>query len=187
MEWDGAGRLLTTGCLITESRNPGMTKAQVADRLREVAGANEVVWVEGGGLLGDDTDGHIDQLARFVDRETVVVATAAADDENHAGLEANYQILKRWGQQSTPRVEVHRLPIPQARYLHGQRVPESFCNYLRLGNTVYSFQHSDTRAPTTSQSACLVNWRDATRHTLKSSDSIAVNSLGDSERFTAQA
>lgn len=134
MEWDGRGRLLTTDCLVTQSRNPGASKEQIADRLHEVAGANEIVWVNGGGLVGDDTDGHIDQIARFIDRKNVVVAVCDAEDENHTGLESNFEILKRWGETTTPRVEVHRLPIPPARYLDGRRVPESYCNYLRLSN-----------------------------------------------------
>ncbi|MEL6104618.1 MAG: agmatine deiminase family protein [Planctomycetota bacterium] len=134
MEWDGGGRLLTTDCLLTPSRTPGASKEQIADRLHEVTGTNEIVWVNGGGLAGDDTDGHIDQLARFVDRENVVVAVSDPDDENHTGLESNFEILKRWGNATAPQVEVHRLPIPPARHVEGQRVPESYCNYLRLGN-----------------------------------------------------
>ncbi|MEO1524027.1 MAG: agmatine deiminase family protein [Planctomycetota bacterium] len=151
LEWDGQGRLLTTDCLVTESRNPGVSKEQVADRLHEIAGATEIVWVNGGGLRGDDTDGHIDQLARFIDPENVVAAVADPEDENHAGLEANFEILRRWGEQTSPRVRVHRLQIPPAREIDGQRVPESYCNYLRLGSErllvpTFGDRRSDDRA-----------------------------------------
>ncbi|WP_182866093.1 agmatine deiminase family protein [Rhodopirellula sp. JC639] len=135
LEWDGTGRLLTTtDCLVTETRNLGWTKPQVESRLKSLAGAREIVWVDGGGLIGDDTDGHIDQLARFIDPETVVVAvTDDPDDPNHAGLQCNERQLRQWAQSTSPRVTVHRLPIPPARFINGQRVPESYCNFLRLG------------------------------------------------------
>jgi agmatine deiminase len=135
LEWDGSGRLLTThDCLVTPSRNPGRSKDEIVATLQRLAGAREIVWVDGGGLQGDDTDGHIDQLARFIDPETVVVA--ACDDPadpNHAGLEANEAILRRWAETTSPNVSIHRLPIPPARFIDGTRVPESYCNFLRLG------------------------------------------------------
>jgi agmatine deiminase len=135
LEWDGAGRLMTTtSCLVSETRNPGLSKPQIEDRLARLCGAREIVWVDGGGLLGDDTDGHIDQLARFVDPETIVVAVCEeTGDVNHRGLSSNLQLLSHWSETTTPRVEVHPLPIPPARHVDGQRVPESYCNFLRLG------------------------------------------------------
>ncbi|QEG02855.1 Agmatine deiminase [Stieleria maiorica] len=135
LEWDGSGRLLTTTeCLVTETRNPGWTKPQVESQLQSLAGAREIVWVDGGGLIGDDTDGHIDQLARFIDPETVVVAVSDdPDDPNHAGLQRNERQLRQWAQSTSPQVTVHRLPIPPARFINDQRVPESYCNFLRLG------------------------------------------------------
>lgn len=135
LEWDGTGRLLTTSnCLVTETRNPGWSKQQVEERLRQLSGAREIFWVDGGGLLGDDTDGHIDQLARFIDPETIVVAVSDdPDDPNHPGLEANARLLADWAAETSPAVTVHRLPIPPARFIDAQRVPESYCNFLRLG------------------------------------------------------
>ncbi len=135
MELDGRGRLLTTpDCLITDTRNPGWTKTQISQELHRCLGVNEIVWIDGGGLVGDDTDGHIDQLARFVDERNVVVAVADdPNDENHAGLEQNYRQLRLWADATKPRVTVHRLPIPPERKIDGQRVPESYCNFLRLG------------------------------------------------------
>lgn len=135
LEFDGAGRLLTTpGCLITETRNPGMTKDQISLELHRQLGVIEIVWLDGGGLRGDDTDGHIDQLARFIDRKNVVVAVSDDPaDENAAGLEENFRQLHLWGDTTSPRVTVHRLPIPPARSIDGTRIPESYCNFLRLG------------------------------------------------------
>jgi agmatine deiminase len=135
MEWDGQGRLLTTPrCLVTPTRNPGLDRTEVETRLAELTGAREIVWVDGGGLEGDDTDGHIDQLARFLDPENVVVATASDPaDSNHPALAANERALRRWAASTQPAVRVHRLPIPPARFIQGQRLPESYCNFVRLG------------------------------------------------------
>ena len=135
LEVDGHGRLMTTaGSLITDTRNPGWTHESITQELHRQLGVLEIVWLDGGGLVGDDTDGHIDQLARFIDRENIVVAVCDdSDDENHEPLEENYRQLHHWGDATTPSVQTHRLPIPPARNTAGQRVPESYCNFLRLG------------------------------------------------------
>ena len=135
LETDGRGRLLTTPtCLVTETRNPGWTSDEIAGRLNQMLGVTEILWLDGGSIEGDDTDGHIDQLARFVDPQNVVAATCEdAGDANHAPLESNFRQLKLWGSSTQPHVQVHRLPLPPARFIDGQRVPESYCNFLMLG------------------------------------------------------
>lgn len=135
LEFDGQGRLITTpSALITETRNPGWSKESIAQELHRRTGVVEIVWIDGGGLAGDDTDGHVDQLARFVDRENVVVSVCDdRDDLNREPLEANYRQLDLWGGATVPKVQAHRLPIPPARMIDGQRVPESYSNFLRLG------------------------------------------------------
>ncbi len=135
LETDGLGRLLTTPqCLVTSTRNPGLTAQEVALELYRYLGVTEIVWVDGGGLVGDDTDGHIDQLARFVDPHNVVVATCSdPTDPNHLALETNFKQLQQWGEAADPVVNVHRLAIPPERIIDGQRVPESYCNFLWLG------------------------------------------------------
>ncbi len=135
LETDGGGRLLTTqSCLVTDTRNPGWTQNAIASELHRCLGITEILWLDDGGLEGDDTDGHIDQIARFVDRENVVVAvSSSAADPSAESLEDNYRQLRVWAQQTEPQVQVHRLPIPAPRMIDGQRVPESYCNFLRLG------------------------------------------------------
>ncbi|MCC9598976.1 agmatine deiminase family protein [Stieleria sp. JC731] len=135
LEWDGTGRLLTTtDCLITDTRNPGLTKQQATERFEQLCGAREIVWVDGGALEGDDTDGHIDQLVRFIDASNIVVAVSSdPNDPNREGLEANYEQLCQWGKETSPHVTVHRLPTPPPRYIDDSRVPESYCNFLRVG------------------------------------------------------
>ncbi|EGF25082.1 peptidyl-arginine deiminase [Rhodopirellula baltica WH47] len=135
LETDGAGRLLVNpGCLIDPARNPGVSKEQVSQRLNQCLGVEEIVWVDGGAPAGDDTDGHIDQIARFLNRENVVCAVASSeDDENYPGLEANYRKLRLWSRQTEPAVTIHRLPTPPPRKVDGAAVPQSYCNFLRLG------------------------------------------------------
>lgn len=153
IEGDGAGRLLTTpSCVQTPTRNPGWTRERIAGELHRRLGVTEIVWIDGGGLAGDDTDGHIDQLARFVNPRHVVAAVADDPaDPNHIGLERNIKQLFAWAEQTSPRVTIHRLPIPPARSIDGARVPESYCNFLMLGEAavlVPTFGHlpSDDRA-----------------------------------------
>jgi agmatine deiminase len=153
VETDGQQRMLAfRDCIETENRNPGWTQEAIVNELYRCLGVEEIVWLDGGGLEGDDTDGHIDQLARFVDPKTVVVSVCDDHrDANAAGLIANKRQLKLWSKQTQPNVVVHELPIPPARYIDGKRVPESYCNFLRLGTDrmlVPTFGHaySDDRA-----------------------------------------
>lgn len=135
LETDGAGRLLTTAsCLVTDTRNPGWSRDQIAQELYRCLGVTEILWLEGGGPAGDDTDGHIDQIARFIDPENVVVAVCQdRSDPSYETLENHYRQIRVWARQTSPTVHVHRLPLPPARFVDGQRVPESYCNFLRLG------------------------------------------------------
>lgn len=137
IEGDGAGRLLTTpSCVETETRNLGWSRQKIASELHSQLGTSEIVWIDGGGLEGDDTDGHIDQLARFVDQENVVCAVSSdSADPNRLGLERNFKQLNAWAEQTTPRVTIHRLPTPPPRCIGGARVPESYCNFLMIGTT----------------------------------------------------
>lgn len=135
LETDGGGRLLVhSACILDPDRNPTLNKQQISERLHQYLGVDEIVWIDGGLLPGDDTDGHIDQLARFVDRENVVVGVANHDDVPFAGdLEANWDQIRIWGRETSPKVQVHRLPGPPPRKINHQHVPQSYCNFLRLG------------------------------------------------------
>ena len=135
IETDGNHRLLTfRDCLQCERRNPGRSEDEIANELHRCLGVTEIVWIDGGGLDGDDTDGHIDQLARFVDPENVVVAVCEdSTDSNHIGLRRNQKQLGQWAEQTDPAVTIHALPIPPARTIDDIRVPESYCNFLRIG------------------------------------------------------
>ena len=152
LETDGDGRLLTTtSSIVTPNRNPDLTIGEIESRLRVRLGLREVVWLDGH-LAGDDTDGHIDQLARFIDPANIVVAACDdGRDANFAPLQHLRRQLQRWTEQTHPRPLLHALPIPPPRYIDGRRVPESYCNFLWLGRErllVPTFGHrpSDERA-----------------------------------------
>ncbi|MCC9643966.1 agmatine deiminase family protein [Rhodopirellula sp. JC740] len=151
LETDGAGRLLVNpGCLVDEARNPGVSQEEIAQQLGQLLGIHEIAWIDGGAPAGDDTDGHIDQVARFLDPENVVCAVAgSADDPSAEGLETNFRQLRLWSRQTDPPVQVHRLPTPPPRQIDGAAVPQSYCNFLRLGPTrilVPTFQSPESDA-----------------------------------------
>lgn len=153
LESDGQGRLLTTtDCLVTESRNSGWSQKDIARELHQFLGVEEILWLDEVGLEGDDTDGHIDQLARFTDPQNVVVAACnEKSDPNYEPLQRLYRQLYVWGRQTSPQVEIHRLQIPPRRTIDGQRVPESYCNFLMLSDKRILFPQF--RAPETDRVA----------------------------------
>ena len=135
LEFDGRGRLLTTSdCLLADNRNPGLSETKVAQELHRLTGVTEIVWLDGGGLEGDDTDGHVDQLARFVDPENIVACVSNhPNDKHNRGLKDNFLQLQAWAETTTPKPEIHQLPIPKIRRINGQPIPQSYCNFLRIG------------------------------------------------------
>jgi agmatine deiminase len=146
LETDGLGTLLSTSsCLLSATRNPGWTRPMIADELSRQLGVKKIVWVDGGGLQGDDTDGHIDQLARFVSPGVIVAASSGrADDPNHDGLEENLRQLRNATDADGNRFEVFSLPTPPPRLVDGHRVPESYCNFLFANGLVIvpTFRHA---------------------------------------------
>lgn len=132
LDGNGDGIVMTTSsCLLSVSRNPGWTRPMVETELRLQLGASKIIWLDGGGLEGDDTDGHIDQLARFVSRDAIVVATSSdPSDPNRDGLERNADILEQSTNGNGSQFQVHRLPTPPPRYAGERRIPESYCNFL---------------------------------------------------------
>lgn len=161
IEGDGCGRLLTTPvCIETRTRNRGWSRERIARELHTRLGVTEIVWIDGGGLEGDDTDGHIDQLARFLSPTEVVVATSSkSDDPNATGLRHNLTQLQAWAEQTSPVVSVHALPTPPPRLINGLRMPESYCNFLMLGGSAiiaptFAHRKSDSQAIGILQDLC---------------------------------
>ena len=133
---DGGGVCLTTEqCLLNGNRNPGMTKADIEKYLEEYLGIRKTVWLKEG-LVNDHTDGHIDELARFVAPGKIVCAYEDdPDDENYRILHANYKTLTEAADTNGKPFEVVRLPMPHVRYDDGSKAPVSYTNFY-IGNTV---------------------------------------------------
>lgn len=122
---NGAGTLLTTEeCLLNPNRNPDMNKSAIEGKLLSAFGAQEIIWLKRG-LYGDeDTDGHIDNMACFVDSHTVLSQKVnQPTSENDAIYNENRSIIQRHG------LELIELHEPEPRYLNGQRMPLSYINY----------------------------------------------------------
>jgi agmatine deiminase len=133
---NGCGTLLTTEeCLLSpvQARNPGLDHAAVERVLGEHLGVRKVLWL-GEGIAGDDTHGHVDDLARFVDPRTVVVAVEDdATDVNHDRLRANREHLEHMTDQDAAPLRVIELPMPAPVHFGGQRLPASYANFY-IGN-----------------------------------------------------
>lgn len=127
--------LVTEECLLSEhqQRNAGFTKQDYEALFCEKLGASETVWLPNG-VAGDDTHGHIDNVARFINKRTVFVAKAHEDDrEQYRKLEENIAVLKRFRTSAGESLEVIELPFPEARFCDGMRFPAGYLNFY-FGN-----------------------------------------------------
>lgn len=138
IEGNGRGTILTSEqCLLHANRNPHLNRAEVEAVLREFFGARHVGWL-GEGIVGDDTDGHIDDMTRFVNATTVVTAVEPdASDPNHAPLADNLRRLRAMADQDGRRLEVVELPMPEPLPDgEGGRLPASYANFLIANRVV---------------------------------------------------
>jgi len=139
IEVNGRGSLLTTEeCLLSEvqCRNPGLDRAGLERVLAEYLGVSHVIWL-GRGIAGDDTHGHVDDLARFVDPRTVVTVVEPRDDDpNHEPLADNLQRLRSARDQDGQSLRVVTLPMPVPVVFDGQRLPASYANFYIANDRV---------------------------------------------------
>jgi len=128
---NGEGTLLTTtSCLLHPNRNAGVPQAEIERQLKAWYGQRHVVWL-GEGIAGDDTDGHVDDLARFIGPRTVVTAVEVDPaDANHRVLRANRRALDRARDADGRPFEVIELPMPRAVVREGMRLPATYVNFL---------------------------------------------------------
>ena len=135
---NGAGTLLATEeCLLddVQARNPGLPRQELERILAGHLGARKVLWL-GRGIAGDDTHGHVDDLARFVDETTVALAQEADPaDANHEPLHDNLRRLRSMTTADGKRLRVVPLPMPAPLFLDGVRLPASYANFY-VGNAV---------------------------------------------------
>jgi agmatine deiminase len=129
---NGCGTLLTTEeCLLskTQERNPGFTRQDYAAIFRNYLGVRNVLWLKNG-IAGDDTHGHVDDLARFVNPTTVVtIIENDRRDANYPALQENLALLKSMKDQDGRPLRVETLPMPAPVYFDGQRLPASYANF----------------------------------------------------------
>ena len=130
LDVNGQGTLLTTeACLLNPNRNPQLDRAGIEACLRAFLGVSKILWL-GDGIVGDDTDGHVDDLTRFVDPSTVVtVVEEDSADENYEPLQQNLERLRGMTDQDGRPLRVVTLPMPRPLYHAGQRLPASYANF----------------------------------------------------------
>ena len=132
IDTNGAGILLTTEeCLLSEvqQRNPGVSRKQLERAFHEFLGIERVIWL-GRGVAGDDTHGHVDDIARFVGAETIVTAVEPeTKDANHEPLAENLQRLKAARTLEGKQFTLVELPMPRPVVFRGQRLPASYANF----------------------------------------------------------
>ena len=139
IDTNGAGLLLTTEeCLLSEiqQRNPGVSRAQLEQAFSDFLGIDHAIWL-GRGIAGDDTHGHIDDIARFVGPTTIVAAVEPdASDPNHVPLTENLARLKAARTLDGKPFDVVELPLPRPVVFRGQRLPASYANFYIANNLV---------------------------------------------------
>ena len=134
IESDGKGTIFTTTCcLMAPHRNQPLTQTQIEERLKAYLGAERVVWLNHGSLIGDDTDGHIDTLARICPNDTIVYTGGDADHPDLALMEEELKALRTL--EGKP-YRLLKLPLPRPIYDDGDRLPATYANYLIINGAV---------------------------------------------------
>jgi agmatine deiminase len=142
--------MTTTSCLLNKNRNPKLSKAQIEQYLKDYYGQKHVVWL-GEGIVGDDTDGHVDDLARFINPTTIV--TAVEDDpkdENHKILQDNLKRLRKLKDQDGSPFKIIEIPMPGVVKHDGERLPATYVNFYFVNGALlvptYRHKANDRRA-----------------------------------------
>ena len=130
VEFNGKGTLLTTtACLLNKNRNPHLSQYEIEQYLIEYYGVEQILWLEEG-IIGDDTDGHIDDISRFVNEDTVVtVIEKDKGDENYDILKDNLKALKKMRLPDDKPLNIVELPMPSPVIYEDQRLPASYANF----------------------------------------------------------
>lgn len=137
VDFNGKGTVLTTtSCLLNPNRNPRLTQSGIEQYLMDYYGVSNILWL-GDGIVGDDTDGHIDDLTRFVNEDTVVtVVEEDWNDDNYKPLQENLRTLKTMRLESGKQINIVELPMPSAVWYEGQRLPASYANFYISNNYI---------------------------------------------------
>lgn len=140
IESDGRGTILTTSeCLLSPNRNGDLSREQITERLCQYLGAEKVLWLDHGALQGDDTDSHIDTLARLAPHDTILYVSTTPDDPQYAELEAMREQLSQMTTLEGKPFNLIGLPLPEPIYDPDdadQRLPATYANYLVTNGAV---------------------------------------------------
>ena len=163
LEVNGKGTLLTSEeCLLhpmVQVRNPGFTKEDYEAIFEEYFGVTNTIWL-GNGIVGDDTHGHIDDLARFVNPTTIVtVIESNKKDENYRPLQDNLKRLQAAKLENGKSPEIVTLPMPKSLIFEGIRIPASYANFLIINNCVLvpTFNDANDRVALNTLAECFPN------------------------------
>ncbi|HVM88924.1 MAG TPA: agmatine deiminase family protein [Puia sp.] len=137
VDFNGKGTVITsTACLLNKNRNPYLNQQQIEEYLQNYYGVEQVLWVSEG-ILGDDTDGHIDDTVRFVNEDTVLAAIEEnKSDENYGLLQTNLAELKKMRLLNGKQLNIVELPMPDEIIYEGQRLPPSYANFYIANQSV---------------------------------------------------
>lgn len=134
---NGCGDLLTTtSCLLNPNRNPHLNQDQIEGYLRDYYGVENIIWL-GEGIVGDDTDGHVDDLTRFVSPDTILtVVEEDTWDENYEPLQKNLRMLQRCRLANGKQPTIVEMPMPDVVFYDNQRLPASYANFYIANDKV---------------------------------------------------
>lgn len=134
---NGCGSLLTTeSCLLNKNRNPHLSQKEIEECLKNYLGVTNILWL-GEGIVGDDTDGHVDDITRFVSPRALVTATEEdPNDENFKPLQENFKRLQKMKDEQGRPFEIISLPMPRPIVYEGQRLPASYANFYIANGVV---------------------------------------------------
>jgi agmatine deiminase len=130
VDFNGKGTVITSAsCLLNKNRNPSLSKNEIENYLLNYYGVEQVLWISGG-IVGDDTDGHIDDTVRFINESTVIaVVEESMQDENHSLLKSNLSELKKMRLLDGKQINIIELPMPDKIIYKNQRLPASYANF----------------------------------------------------------
>jgi len=145
IESDGSGTILTTkSCLLNPNRNGGLNQTEAERALKKYLGANRVLWIENSYLEGDDTDGHIDMLARFISKDTIAYIKCEDSQDNHyKSLLEMERELKSFKTSEGKAYNLIPLPFPQPKYKDANRLPASYANFLITNKAIIAPTYQD--------------------------------------------
>lgn len=146
IEVNGEGLVLTTkSCLLNPNRNPSLSMTEIEKHLKKYLGVEEIVWIQEG-IAGDDTDGHIDDFARFIDAKNIVCCYEEnQQDENFKALDEAYQTLVHHPVIKSRGIAVHKLPMPAPNYFGNFRIPASYANFYFVNGALFVPTFNDPR------------------------------------------